>query len=211
MLCRGTDPVDDLNIRYGDDIRRALQAWKTRVGEDTYRDCELVFNCSANGNILDEVVSQESGRILDGVQRQHRQYLELRRDERSLPDTYFRALHGHLLAVVRGASTGSKWPAQWSPFMDNTQLLLHTPLGHEDYWFLATVVKTSSPNVVGNYAFPGIESALSMVQFRFKEGRLQVLDARQMQPDDPNNPNDDAATRTERVLFEFTGYPCRRC
>ena len=44
-----------------------------------------------------------------------------------------------------------------------------------------------------------------MVQFRFKEGRLQVLDARQMQPDDPNNPNDDAATRTERVLFEFTG------
>ena len=57
LLCRGTDPVDDLNIRYGDDIRRALQAWKTRVGEDTYRDCELVFNYSANGNILDEVVS----------------------------------------------------------------------------------------------------------------------------------------------------------
>ena len=84
--------------------------------------------------------------------------------------------------------------------------VLKTPAAHEDYWLhKMTVVKTSSPNVVGNYAFPGFESALSMVQFRFNEDKLQVLDARQLQPDDPDDPNDDTATRTDRVMFEFNG------
>ena len=84
--------------------------------------------------------------------------------------------------------------------------LLSAPDNHEAYWLhKITVVQTSSPNVVGDYAFPGFESDLSMVQFRFAEEKLQVLDARQFQPDDPNNPNDDSATRTERVLFEFNG------
>ncbi len=92
-----------------------------------------------------------------------------------------------------------------SVYLDKVALL-QTPEVHEDYWLhKITVVKASSPNVVGNYAFPGFESALSMVQFRFKENALQVLDARQLQPDSPDNPNDDTATRAERVLFEFQG------
>ena len=92
-----------------------------------------------------------------------------------------------------------------SNYLEKTALLV-APADHEDYWLhKITVVKTSSPNVVGNYAFPGFESRLSMVQFGFNENRLQVLDARKMQPDDPENPNDDTATRTDRVMFEFNG------
>ena len=56
-LCRGGDNHPDLVIQYGDDLRQALITWETEVGAETYRDCELVFNYSENGNILDEVVS----------------------------------------------------------------------------------------------------------------------------------------------------------
>jgi hypothetical protein len=56
-LCRGATAADDLTVRYGDDVRRALKSWERRVGEALYRDCELVFNYSPNGNVLDEVVS----------------------------------------------------------------------------------------------------------------------------------------------------------
>jgi hypothetical protein len=56
-LCEGPRPDMNLSIRYGDDIRRKLKVWQQDVGEDVYRDCELVFNYSPNGNLLDEVVS----------------------------------------------------------------------------------------------------------------------------------------------------------
>lgn len=48
---------DGLPLHYGDDVRRTLDAWVKREGPDGYRDCEVVFNYSANGNVLDEVVS----------------------------------------------------------------------------------------------------------------------------------------------------------
>ncbi len=79
--------------------------------------------------------------------------------------------------------------------------------GSSDYgWlFKSTVVKASSPNVVGDYAFPGFESDTKYVRFRFKEGALQVVDGQKLQKDDEENPNDDLATSTDRVMFEFAG------
>ncbi len=56
-LCKGASSTDNLTVRYGDDVRRTLNAWKNQVGDAVYRDCELVFNYSPNGNVLDEVVS----------------------------------------------------------------------------------------------------------------------------------------------------------
>ncbi len=76
----------------------------------------------------------------------------------------------------------------------------------DDGWLMkVTVVKASSPNVVGDYAFPGFESDTKYVKMRFAEDKLQILDGRQLQIDEPGNPNDDLATRTERVMLEFAG------
>lgn len=50
-LCAG------LTIRYGDDVPALLDAWSRRVAPDAYRDCEVVFNYSPNGNILNSVAS----------------------------------------------------------------------------------------------------------------------------------------------------------
>lgn len=75
-----------------------------------------------------------------------------------------------------------------------------------DGWlFKTTVVKTSSPNVLGDLAFPGFESATDYVRFQFKEDKLQVIDGQKLQRDDIADPNDDLATNAERVLFEFEG------
>lgn len=76
----------------------------------------------------------------------------------------------------------------------------------DDGWLMkVTVVKASSPNVVGDYAFPGFESDTKYVKMRFAEEKLQLVDGRQLQIDDPNNPNDDLATRTDRVVLELAG------
>jgi hypothetical protein len=73
-------------------------------------------------------------------------------------------------------------------------------------WLMkVTVVGASSPNPLGDYAFPGVESGLNYVKFRFREETLQVLDGRKLQTDDAMNPNDDLSTSTEAVLFEFVG------
>lgn len=78
--------------------------------------------------------------------------------------------------------------------------------GRDDAWlYKVTVVEASSPNVLGDYAFPGVESDLYAVNFRFTEDKLQVLDGRRLQPDDPEDPNDDTSTRAERVVMEFEG------
>src|SRR6185369_12393690 len=75
-----------------------------------------------------------------------------------------------------------------------------------DGWlFKTTVVKTSSPNFLGDYAFPGFESGTQYVRFQFKEDKLQVTDGQKLQQDDADNPNDDLATNANRVLFEFDG------
>ncbi len=84
--------------------------------------------------------------------------------------------------------------------------LTETPEDRESPWlFKVTVVQASSPNVVGDLAFPGLQSGLHQVNFGFMEDRLQILDARQFQPDDPEDENDDTATRTDRVMLEFAG------
>ncbi|WP_083457087.1 zinc-dependent metalloprotease [Sandaracinus amylolyticus] len=78
--------------------------------------------------------------------------------------------------------------------------------GREDDWlFQVTVVETSSPNVLGDYVFPGFQSDLRLVDFRFSEDALQLIDAQTLQGDDPANPNDDTTSRTDRVLLEFPG------
>ncbi|MBI4807206.1 MAG: hypothetical protein HY795_18485 [Desulfovibrio sp.] len=48
---------DGLPIRYGVDLRRSIQAWQELAGPDAARDCEIVYNYSPNGNVLDSVVS----------------------------------------------------------------------------------------------------------------------------------------------------------
>ena len=50
-LCPG------LEIGYGDDVRSEVIAWEAMVGLDAARDCEVVFNYSENGNVLDSVAS----------------------------------------------------------------------------------------------------------------------------------------------------------
>ncbi len=76
----------------------------------------------------------------------------------------------------------------------------------DDGWLMkVTVVKTSSPNPAGDYAFPGMESDTQYVKLRFNENALQVVDGRRLQKDDPNDKNDDLATSTERVIMEFAG------
>lgn len=51
QLCPG------LQIGYGDFIREKVQAFVEEAGVDAYRECEIVFNYSDNGNVLDAVAS----------------------------------------------------------------------------------------------------------------------------------------------------------
>jgi uncharacterized protein DUF4953 len=71
--------------------------------------------------------------------------------------------------------------------------------------FRTTVVKASSPNVLGDYAFPGFESDAKYVRFQFREDKLQIVDGWKLQQDDRDDTNDDLATSADRVMFEFDG------
>lgn len=51
QLCTG------LEIAYGDFIREKIEAFVETAGVDAYRECEIVFNYSDNGNVLDGVAS----------------------------------------------------------------------------------------------------------------------------------------------------------
>ena len=76
----------------------------------------------------------------------------------------------------------------------------------DDGWlFKVTVVKTSAPNGLGHFAFPGLESDVSYIKFRFREDALQVIDARELQADTLSNPNDNLGTAVPRVMLEFPG------
>lgn len=60
---------DGLGISYGDNVRDKIMAWEQTVTANDYRDCELVFNYSANRNILDSVTSianRRSFTVVDG-------------------------------------------------------------------------------------------------------------------------------------------------
>lgn len=50
-LCPG------LSIRFGDDVREKVEAFVDTKGEAAWRACDIVYNYSINGNVLDEVVS----------------------------------------------------------------------------------------------------------------------------------------------------------
>ncbi|MBK8012173.1 MAG: zinc-dependent metalloprotease [Deltaproteobacteria bacterium] len=80
------------------------------------------------------------------------------------------------------------------------------PSSTDTGWLMkVTTVKASSPNIVGDYAFPGFESDARYVQMRFQENALQILDGRKLQDDNAEDPNDDLSTSTERVMLEFAG------
>lgn len=59
-LCPG------LTLRFGDNVREKIEAWEQAVGLQNYRACELVFNYSVNGNVLDGVVSL-ANRVTFGI------------------------------------------------------------------------------------------------------------------------------------------------
>ena len=97
-----------------------------------------------------------------------------------------------------------------STYLTKTDLTAVNPLVGTDtddagWLFKVTTVKSSSPNVMGDVIFPGLESDLRYVKFRFQEDSLQVLDGRSIQEDRADDPNDDLATQAERVIFEFAG------
>lgn len=50
-LCPG------LEITFGDYLVEEIESWRASAGLQAYRDCEIVFNWSENGNVLDSVVS----------------------------------------------------------------------------------------------------------------------------------------------------------
>ncbi|MEQ9499728.1 MAG: zinc-dependent metalloprotease [Deltaproteobacteria bacterium] len=95
-------------------------------------------------------------------------------------------------------------------YLTKADLTAHNPKMGEDvhdygWLFKSTIVSASSPNVVGDYTFPGFESDMRYVKFRFVENALQVVDGQKLQSDDAGDPNDDLATSNERVMFEFNG------
>ena len=88
---------------------------------------------------------------------------------------------------------------------DESNYLSKSELTSEGWLYKVTAVKASSPNVVGDLVWPGLESDLSLVNVRFSENSMQILDARRLQHDDSQDPNDDLATTTDRVMVEFKG------
>jgi GNAT superfamily N-acetyltransferase len=64
--------------------------------------------------------------------------------------------------------------------------------GNDAGWlFRTTVVKASSPNILGDYAFPGFQSDTHYVRFQFKEDRLEkgvALDLTQIETPEVNLP-----------------------
>jgi molybdopterin-biosynthesis enzyme MoeA-like protein len=92
-----------------------------------------------------------------------------------------------------------------SVYLDKLDIVEPAPGREESWLFQVTVTEASSPNVLGDYVFPGFMSDLELVNFRFTEDSLQVLDGQHLSADDPENPNDDVTTRAERVMLEFPG------
>ncbi|MFZ4734585.1 MAG: zinc-dependent metalloprotease [Bradymonadia bacterium] len=76
----------------------------------------------------------------------------------------------------------------------------------DDNWiYRVTVVGASSPNVVGDYAFPGLEGNPTLVKVRFRDDALQLVETRRLQADLPDDPNDNLSSTEDNVLLEFAG------
>lgn len=56
-LKRPVELCPGLSIGYGDDVRERVDQWAAERGFNAYRECDIAFNYSANGNVLDEVAS----------------------------------------------------------------------------------------------------------------------------------------------------------
>ncbi|HEY3447781.1 MAG TPA: hypothetical protein VGK67_15605 [Myxococcales bacterium] len=50
-LCNGLD------IEFGDDLRAKIDSWASKQGQSAFSECEIVYNYSANGNLLSSVTS----------------------------------------------------------------------------------------------------------------------------------------------------------
>jgi Met-zincin len=88
----------------------------------------------------------------------------------------------------------------------NKSEMINPPEGRDEQWLMqTTVVRTSAPNVLGDYAFPGFTSGLQLVNFQFSEDALQVISGQSLQPDDPASANDNHSTYVDRVMLEFPG------
>lgn len=81
----------------------------------------------------------------------------------------------------------------------------YTQANDDNWLYRVTVVGASSPNVVGDYAFPGLEGSGRLVKFRFRDNALQIVSSNRLQEDRAEDPNDDLATTEDNVLLEFAG------
>ena len=88
---------------------------------------------------------------------------------------------------------------------DESNYITKEDLTKKEWLYKVTAVKASSPNVVGDMVWPGLESDLSLVNIRFAENNMQLVDARSLQEDLGDDHDDDLATATERVMVEFKG------
>lgn len=80
------------------------------------------------------------------------------------------------------------------------------PTGFDSHFLMQSiVVSTSSPNLLGDYVFPGLTSQPRLVDFHFTQQAAQVLHAQLLQADDPNDPNDDHSTLNAQVLLTIPG------
>jgi hypothetical protein len=77
----------------------------------------------------------------------------------------------------------------------------------DDGWLMkVTVVGTSVPGDMSKQRlYPGAESDISYVRFRFTDDSLQVVDTRSLQRDDAEDPNDDLPAQADAILMEFDG------
>lgn len=76
----------------------------------------------------------------------------------------------------------------------------------DDGWLMRmTAIKSSSPNIMGEYVFPGHYAETRYVKVKFQEDAMQLVDGRRLQFDDPQDPNDNLATTSDLVVYEFKG------
>ena len=67
LLCNGPSPDLNLNIPYNGDVRKSVTHWTEQLdsarpgdGLTYFRACDVVYNYSENGNVLDSVASMKN-------------------------------------------------------------------------------------------------------------------------------------------------------
>ena len=81
----------------------------------------------------------------------------------------------------------------------------YTAADDDNWLYRVAVVGASSPNVVGEYAFPGLEGDASLVKFRFRDNALQIVSSLRLQEDRPDDQRDNLTDTDPDVLLEFAG------